>query len=72
MPLGKCNPIMAKATSLIFSLFNIASAGHVPFDIPQYHSMYGAFFMDLLASFFVSHLSFLTAKGVNLVVGFPS
>ena len=35
MPSGKHNSIMAKAISLIFSLFGAASAGHVPFDILQ-------------------------------------
>ena len=36
MPSDKCNSITAKATDLIFSLFNIASAGCMPFGIPQY------------------------------------
>ena len=31
MPSDKCNLITAKATGLIFSLFDVASAGHVPF-----------------------------------------
>ena len=28
--------MMAKAVGLIFSLFDVASAGHVPFGTPQY------------------------------------
>ena len=60
---------MAKAMGLIFSLCDVASAGHVPFGIPQYVvTTYNAFFMDLPVSSFVSHSSLLTAKGVNLAV----
>ena len=69
----KHNAIMAKATGLIFSLFDVASVGHVLFGIPQY--VYNAFFMDLPVSSFVSHSSLLTAKGVDLTVvreDFPS
>ena len=36
MPSDKYNLITAKATGLIFSLFDIASARHVSFGIPQY------------------------------------
>ena len=36
MPLDKHNLITAKATGLNFSLFDIASAREVLFDIPQY------------------------------------
>ena len=36
MPSDKHNSIMAKATGLIFSRFNITSAQEVPFGIPQY------------------------------------
>ena len=36
MPSDKRNSIMAKATGLIFSLFNVASAREVPFGILQY------------------------------------
>ena len=36
MPSNKRNTIMAKATGLIFSLFNIALAREVPFGTPQY------------------------------------
>ena len=64
MPSDKRNLIMAKAMDLTFSLFDVASAEHMPFGIPQ---TYNAFFMDLPVSSFVSHSSLLTAKGVNLV-----
>ena len=36
MPSDKCNSITAKATGLIFSLFDVALARQVPFGIPQY------------------------------------
>ena len=36
MPSDKRNLITAKATDLIFSLFDVASAREVPFGIPQY------------------------------------
>ena len=36
MPSDKSNSIMAKATGLIFSLFDVASAREVPLGIPQY------------------------------------
>ena len=36
MPSDQHNSIMVKATSLIFSLFDVASAQEVPFGIPQY------------------------------------
>ena len=36
MPSDKRNSITAKATGLIFSLFDVASAQEVPFGIPQY------------------------------------
>ena len=36
MPPDKRNSIMAKATDLIVSLFDVASAREVPFGIPQY------------------------------------
>ena len=36
MPLDKCNLIMAKATGLIFSMFDVSLAQEVPFGIPQY------------------------------------
>ena len=35
MPSDRRNSIMAKATGLIFSLFDVASARQVPFGIPQ-------------------------------------
>ena len=36
MSSDKRNSITAKATCLIFSLFDVASARQVPFGIPQY------------------------------------
>jgi len=36
MPSDQRNLTMAKATHLIFLLFDVASAQEVPFDIPQY------------------------------------
>jgi len=36
MPSDQCNSIMARATGLIFSLFDVTSAREVPFDILQY------------------------------------
>jgi len=36
MPSDSCNSTMAKATGLIFSLFDVASAREVPFAIPLY------------------------------------
>ena len=36
MSSDKHNLIMAKDTGLIFSLFDVALAQEVPFDIPQY------------------------------------
>ena len=58
----KCNSITAKATGLILSLFDIASAKHMPFGILQYVQCI------LHGLTFVSHSSLLTAKGVNLAV----
>ena len=68
-PSHKRNSIMAKATGLIFSLFDVTSARQVPFGIPQYiHSI-----LHGLTS--VSHSPLLTAKSVDLAIardGFPS
>ena len=36
MPSDKCNSITAKATGLIFSLFDVSSAREVPLGTPQY------------------------------------
>ena len=72
MSSDKHNSITAKATGLIFSLFDVALARQVPLT---YCSMYNAFFMDLPVSSFVTHSSLLTARSVDLVVacdGFPS
>ena len=65
MPLEKHNSIMAKATGLIFSLFSVASAGRVPFGIPQYIQCVHGLTSVLLC---VSHSSLLTVKGVDLAV----
>ena len=62
MPSDKHNLITAKATGLIFSLFNVLRPERC---LLAYHSMYNAFFMDLP----VSHLFFQTAKSVDLVHG---
>ena len=71
MPSNKRILIMAKATGLIFSLFNIASARLVPFGIPQYVQciLHGLTSVLLCVPFIL-----LTVKSVNLVVacdGFP-
>ena len=65
MPPDKCNLIMAKATGLIFSLFDIASAQEVPFGIPQYVQ---CILHGLTSFLLVSHSSLLTAKSVDLAV----
>ena len=72
MPSDKCNSIMAKATGLIFSLFDVASAREVPFGIPQYIQciLHGITSVLLCVTFIL-----LTAKSVELVLtrdGFPS
>ena len=72
MPSDKCNSIMAKATGLIFSLFDVALAREVPFSIPQYVQ---CILHGLTSVLFVSHSSLPPAKSVNLVIahdGFPS
>jgi len=50
---------MAKATSLIFSLFDAASA---------YRSTCNAFFMELPVSCFVFRSSLLTVKNIDWVI----
>ena len=60
MPSDKHNLITAKATDLIFSLFNVASAGHVPFGIPQY--------IQCILHDLTSVLLCVPSKGVDLVV----
>ena len=74
MPSDKRNLITAKATGLIFSLFDVTSAQEVPFGIPHYIQciLHG---LTVPVSSFVSHSSLLTVKSVDLVVardGFPS
>ena len=63
---------MAKATGLIFSLFNVASAQQVPFGIPQYVQ---CILHGLTSVLLCVHSSLLTGKGVGLAQahdGFPS
>ena len=72
MPSDKRTLITAKVMGLIFSLFDVTSARHVPFSIPQYVQ---CIHHGLTSVLLVSNSSLLTAKGVNLVVacdGFPS
>ena len=72
MPSDKRNSITAKATGLIFSLFNVSSARQVPFCIPQYVQciLHGLTSVLLCVPFIL-----LTGKGVDLARardGFPS
>ena len=60
MPSDKCNWIMAKTTSLTFSLFDVTSAQQVPL----YLSMYNACILPL--SSFASHFFLLMTQSVNL------
>ena len=72
MPSDKHNLITAKATGLIFSLFDVALARQVPFDIPQYVQCILHGLTNVLLC--VPHLSLLTAKSVDLAIardGFP-
>jgi len=62
MPSDQRNSTMAKATHLMFSLFNVALAQKVSFGT------YNAFFMELPVPSFVFHSTLLTVKSVNLVV----
>jgi len=63
MPSDLRNSTMAKAMGFIFLLFDVASAQEVPFAIPMHIQCI------LHESSFVSHLSLLTMKGVDFVVG---
>ena len=53
MPSDKCNSIMAKATGLIISLFNVALSVDVPFGILQYIKCthHGTYFCPPLCHF---------------------
>jgi len=63
MPSDSRNSTMAKATGLIFSLFNVASAWEVPFAMPLY-------IQCILNGFTrATHSSLLTTKGIDFVVG---
>ena len=69
MPSDKHNSITAKATGLIFSLFDVALAREVPFGIIQC-ILHGLISVLLCVPFIL-----LTAKSVNLAIacdGFPS
>ena len=66
MPSDKRNSIMADTVGSLFHLFNIASARHLPFGIPQYIPQYIQCILHVLTNVF--HSSLLTAKGVNLAV----
>ena len=71
MPSDKHNLITAKAMGLIF---HCSMSLRPDRCLLAYCSTYNAFFMDLPMSSFVSHLSLLTGKGVDLAVacdGFP-
>ena len=72
MPSDKCNSITAKATGLIFSLFDVASAREVLFGITQYAQciLHGLTSVLLYVPFI-----FADSKSVDLVIardGFPS
>ena len=72
MPSDKHKSITAKPTGLIFSLFDVASAQQVPFDIPQYIQciIHGLTSVLLCVPFI-----FADSEGVDLAVardGFPS
>ena len=65
MPSVKHNSIMVKATGLIFSLFDIASAQEVSFGIPQYVQC----ILQGLTSVLLSvPFIFADSENVNLVV----
>ena len=72
MPSDKRSLITVKATGLIFSLFNVASAQDVPFGILQYVQ----YILDGLTSVLLCvPFIFADSKSVDLVVacnGFPS
>ena len=62
---------MAKAMGLMFSLFNVASARHVPFGIPLYVQciLHGLTSVLLCVPFiFAGSERLLTAKGIDLAV----
>ena len=74
MPSDKCNSITAKATGLILSLFNVASAEYLPFGIPhEVHAMHSSWTYQCPPTY-MSHSSLLTAKRVDLasVIGFSN
>jgi len=66
MPSDQHNSTLAKATRLIFSLFDVGSAREVPFGIPQYTQ---GILNGLTSVLFCVLFIFVTAKSVNFVVG---
>ena len=63
---------MGKATGLVFPCLMLLQ---LDMCLLAYRNTYNAFFMGLPVSYFVSHLSLLPAKSVDLAVvhdGFPS
>jgi len=66
MPSEKCNSTMAKATSVTFSLFNVALAQEVPFGHTVVHTMH-----SLCSILFCIPLIFAASnKNVNLMMVF--
>ena len=68
----KCTSIIAKATGLIFSLFDITSAREVPFGMPQYIQCIPH---ELTSVLICVPFIFADGKSVDLVVthdDFPS
>ena len=65
MPSDKRNSITAKATGLIFSLFDVTSSRQVPFGIPQYVQciLHGVTSVLLCVPFI-----FADSENVNLVM----
>ena len=62
MPSDKCNLKTDKATGVDFLLFDVASAGHVPFGMPQYVQ---CILHGLTSILFCVPFILLTAKGVD-------
>jgi len=65
MPSDQHDLIMAMATGLIFSLFDVTSAQEVPFGIPQYIQ---CILHGLTSLFLCVALIFAVSKSIDLVV----
>ena len=65
MPSEQYNSIMAKATGLMFSLFDVASAREVPFDMPQCVQY---IFQGLTGVLLCVPIIFADCESINLVV----